>query len=175
MFFSDIGQNIVEELSIATRGANLGWNDWEGSYRFISRQEVDLANPRGDPSMVYPVAEYGQIDPLLQNQSAASGVVVYRADDVPQLEDKVLFADNPSGEIFYVSADDLPEGGQDAIRRILLRHQGTPKTLLQVIQAKNAEQGREAATRVDLRMAEGPEGQVILLNKQDGVIRVLVR
>ena len=175
MFFSDIGQNIVEELSVASRGANLGWNDWEGSYRFISRQEVDLRSPRGDPSVTYPVAEYGQLDPLLQNSSAASGVFVYRGDAIPQLEDLVLFGDNPSGEIFYVSADDLPEGGQAPIRRVLLNHGGAPRTLLQVINEKRAEQGKEPATRVDLRMAAGPDGQVVILNKQDGIIRVLAR
>ena len=40
MFVADIGQNIVEELALVTTGANLGWNDWEGSYRFVSRQAV---------------------------------------------------------------------------------------------------------------------------------------
>ena len=39
----------------------------------------------------------------------------------------------------------------------------------------NAEQGRERATRVDLRFGTGPEGRVFVLNKQDGVIRELVR
>ena len=33
MFIADIGQNIVEEISPVTAGANLGWNDWEGSFR----------------------------------------------------------------------------------------------------------------------------------------------
>ena len=32
-----------------TAGANLGWNDWEGSFAFVSRSGVRLANPRGDP------------------------------------------------------------------------------------------------------------------------------
>ena len=32
MFLADIGQNIVEEISVVTPGANLGWNEWEGSY-----------------------------------------------------------------------------------------------------------------------------------------------
>ena len=30
LFLSDIGQNIVEEVSLVTPGANLGWNVWEG-------------------------------------------------------------------------------------------------------------------------------------------------
>jgi glucose/arabinose dehydrogenase len=96
MFVADIGQNIVEEISPVTAGANLGWNVWEGSYRFISRQAVSLDKPRGDPTMTYPVAEYGQIDPLLQNQSAASGLLVYRGKEIPQLSNRLLFTDLPS-------------------------------------------------------------------------------
>ena len=174
MFMADIGQNIVEELSLVEAGDNLGWNVWEGSFRFVSRSEVRLENPRGDPAFRYPVAEYGQLDPLLQRQSAATGVHVYRAGAIPQLTGLVLFGDNPSGEIFYISADELPDGGQEPIRRILLNDGGQVKTLLQVIRETNASQGREAATRADLRFGSGPDGQVLLLNKRDGVIRLLV-
>jgi hypothetical protein len=174
MFLADIGQNIVEEISRVTAGANLGWNDWEGSYRFISRQEVGLDKPRGDPTVSYPVVEYGQLDPLLQGSSAVTGVVVYRGNQIPQLANLVLFGDNPSGEVFYVNADKLPDGGQDAIRRVLLYHSGTAKTLLELIKEKNAAQGKTVATRADLRFGTGPDNQVFLLNKRDGTIRLLV-
>ena len=174
LFVADIGQNIVEEMSLVTSGANLGWNDWEGSFRFISRREVSLVDPRGEAGLNFPVAEYGQLDPLLQRSSAATGLVVYRDDAIPQLTNLVLFGDSPSGEIFYVDADDLPEGGQESIRRVLLDHQGDTKTLLQVIQDKNVAQGRTPTGRADLRLDHGPDGQVYLLNKHDGVIRRLV-
>jgi hypothetical protein len=164
----------VEKLTLVTAGANLGWNVWEGSFRFISRSGVSLANQRGDPAITYPVAEYGQLDPLLQRQSAASGLHVYRDGAIPQLASLVLFGDNPSGEIFYIQADDLPSGGQDSIRRILLNDGGEAKTLLQVIQEKNRGQGRSPASRADLRFGPGPDGQVFLLNKYDGIIRLLV-
>ena len=174
MFVADIGQNIVEEVSEITSGANLGWNRWEGSFRYISREEVSLVDPRGKPGFVYPIVEYGQVDPLFQPGVAASGLVVYRWSHIPQLENRMVFADNPSGEIFYVSADPLPSGGQDAVRRILLDDGGTAKTLLQIIQERNAQQGREPATRADLRIAYTDDGRVFLLNKRDGVIRLLV-
>ena len=174
LFVADIGQNIVEEISLVTAGANLGWNDWEGSFRFISRREVSLVDPRGEAGLSYPVAEWGQLDPLLQRSSAATGLVVYRDDAVPQLADKVLFGDNPSGEVFYVSADDLPDGGQDAIRRVLFNHEGETKTLLQLIQEKNRAQGRDPTGRADLRFGTGPDGRIFLLNKRDGVVRRLV-
>ena len=173
MFVADIGQNIVEEVSPVTAGANLGWNTWEGSYRFISRQAVNAEKPRSDPAMTYPVAEYGQIDPLLQNQSAASGLIVYRGKEIPQLSNRLIFTDMPSGEIFYVSADKLPPGGQDPIRRVMIGTEGDFKTVLQVIQAKNQQQGKKPATRADLRISAGPANQIFLLNKGDGVIRVV--
>jgi hypothetical protein len=174
MYMSDIGQNIVEEISPVTAGANLGWNDWEGSYRYVNRF-VALDQPRSDKAMTYPVVEYGQVDPLLQNNAAAIGGLVYRDGAIRQLSNLLIFGDNPSGEIFYVHADKLPaNGGQDAIRRILLDDNGEGKTLLQIVQAKNTAQGKKPATRVDLRFGLGLDGQVFLLNKRDGVIRLLV-
>jgi hypothetical protein len=101
-------------------------------------------------------------------------VHVYRGSAIPQLANLILFGDVPSGEVFYVNADDMPEGGQDSIRRILLNDGGQAKTLLQLIQEKNTRQGKEPAPRADLRFGAGPDGQVFLLNKYDGVIRLLV-
>ena len=183
MFFTDIGQNIVEEISLVTPGANFGWNDWEGSFGFISRAEVSLANQRGDSRVTYPVAEYDHVDPLLVERSpptgrtstAATGVYVYRGNAIPQLANRVLWGDMPSGEIFHIDADYLPACGQNALARVLFRDQGESKTLLQLIQAKNAEQGRDTATRSDLHFGTGPGGRVFVLNKQDGVIREIVR
>jgi hypothetical protein len=174
LFVADIGQNIVEEVSAVRSGDNLGWNDWEGSFGFISRQAVRLEHPRSDPKMTYPVVEYGQLDPLLQNQSAVTMGPVYRHDAIKQLTSLAIFGDNPSGEIFYVNADKLPSGGQDAIQRILLNYKGTRQTFLQVIKDKNVQQGRSPATRTDLRFGFGPDGEVLLLNKRDGTVRMLV-
>lgn len=174
MFLADIGQNIVEKLSLVTAGANLGWSDWEGSYRFISSREVSLENPRGDANVLFPIAEYDQIDPLIQNSAAATGLHIFRTNDVPALANMVLWGDMPSGEIFYLPADDPPAGGQASIRRILFNDGGTAKTLLQLVQEKNATQGKDAATRADMRMSPGPDGKVLILNKYDGTIRTIV-
>jgi hypothetical protein len=174
LFLADIGQNIVEELSVVRPGANLGWNKWEGSFGYISREAVDLTRRRSDPAVTYPVVEYGQLDPLLQGSSAITGVHVYRGDAIPQLANLVLFGDFPSGEIFYIHADKLPNGGQDPIRRVLLDEGTGPKTLLQLIREKNARQGKPPASRADLRFGAGPDGRVFLLNKHDGTIRLLV-
>ncbi|MBK8247147.1 MAG: PQQ-dependent sugar dehydrogenase [Gemmatimonadetes bacterium] len=179
MFMSDIGQNIVEEVSPVTAGANLGWNTWEGSYRFVSQRAVSTEAPRSDPGVTYPIVEWGQLDPILlpSNSSASVGALVYRSNRVPQLNGRLLFGDMPSGELFHVSADELPAGGQDAIRRVLFKTDAaaTPRTFLAIIQEKNRAQGKPVATRADLRFDGNAAGQVFLLNKADGVIRVIER
>lgn len=172
MYLADIGQNIVEEISPVTAGANLGWNVWEASFKYVNRQ-VDVANPRSDPAMTWPIVEFDHTDPLL-NRPAVTGVYVYRQNDIKQLRNLMLFGDNPSGEIFYINADRQPAGGQDAIRRVMFDDKGTNKTLLQLIREKNAAQGKPPAPRADLRFGRGPRGQIFIMNKRDGVIRLFV-
>ncbi len=171
LLLADIGQNQVEEVTEVPAGGNLGWNVWEGSYRYVDRQ-VDLNNPRSNDSMVWPIAEYDHADPLLVRQVAVSGLSVYRDDTIPALQNKIVFGDNPSGELFYVDAD-IENGGAEAIRRILLKTPDGNKTLLEVVQAQNAVNGDDAASRVDMRFGAGPNGEIFLLNKHDGVVRML--
>jgi len=174
VFVADIGQGTVEEVSVASTGANLGWNVWEGSFRYTGRRGVDASRPRSDPAFVYPVAEYAHGDPLLLSRAAVTGVHVYRSGGIPQLMNRVLFADFPSGEIFHFDADDPPAGGNQGFRRVLLRHGDEVKTFLQLVQEKNRAQGRDPSQRADLRFGAGPEGRVFLLDKHDGTIRLLV-
>jgi len=174
LFVADIGQNTVEELSLAWSGANLGWNVWEGSFRYVGREGVGVADPRSDPSMSYPVAEYGHGDPLLTNRAAITGVVAYRHETIPQLEGRLLFADYPSGEIFHVSADDLPDGGEESIRRVLLRDGDASRTFLDLVDRATTSERQERSERTDLRFATGPDGRLFLLNKHDGVIREIL-
>lgn len=175
LFLADIGQTIIEKVTLVPAGANLGWNAWEGSFRFIRNTAVASEGRRADPKVTYPLVEYGQVDPLLQNQAAANGVIVYRGSEIPQIANLVLFTDMPSGEIFYFSADNLPQGGQDPIRRVIPTVNGTDKTVLQLVQEKNTAQGKKPATRADLRLSMGAGNQVFLLNKGDGTIRVFSR
>jgi hypothetical protein len=173
MYVADIGQNLLEEVSPVARGANLGWNRWEGSFRFIDGEGVDVSDPRGDPDVTYPVVEYAHGDPLLLSRSAVTGVHVYRATEIAQLGNRALFGDFPSGEIFQFDADRPPAGGNRSFGRILLSDGGAPKTLLQLVRDKNALQGKKPAERVDLRFGSGRDGRVFLLDKHDGTVRLL--
>ncbi len=173
MYVADIGQKQIEEISEVTAGANLGWSVWEGSFKYVNRQ-VDLDNPRSGKGMTWPIVEYDHRDRLLQGVVAITGIVIYRSDEIASLRNLMIFGDNPSGEIFYIDADRQPSGGHDAIRRILLKHGDARKTLLQTIRERNAAQGKKPAARADLRFGSDHAGRIYLLNKYDGVVRLLV-
>ena len=173
MFTTDIGQNVIEELSTVTAGANLGWNVWEASARFEGGT-VSYDDWRGDPDLIYPVAEFDHADPLFSVRSAVTGLVIYRDDTIPQLENRLLIGDLVSGEIFYLDADDLPAGGKSALRRVLLRQGGEARTLLELVRAKNRAEGRPQSERTDLRLFAVPDGRIFVLNKHDGTLRAMV-
>ena len=173
MFEAEIGQNINEEINQITAGANYGWNVWEGSFKYFNR-EVSIEDQRGDPKMTFPIVDFDHTDPLFPSgRLAATGIYVYRETAIKALTGLLIFGDNPSGEIFYVNADALPKGGQN-LHRMLFNDKGETKTLLQLIKEKNTQQGKPPATRADLRMGVGPSGQLFVLNKRDGIIRLLV-
>jgi hypothetical protein len=172
LFVADIGQNAVEEISPVTAGANLGWNTWEASFPYVKGQ-VDTTRQRDEAGLTWPVVEYDHRDPLFQ-RAAITGLIIYRRTEIRQLQNLMIFGDNPSGQIFYVDADKLPNGGQAAVRQVLFNDNGTRKTLLQLIGETNTKQKKEPAGRADLRFGEGPRGQVFVLNKRDGVIRLFV-
>lgn len=174
MYVADIGQGVVEEISPVPKGGNLGWNVWEGSFRYAGRTGVDTAGRRAAANMTFPIAEYDHTDSILSNRAAVTGVVVYRAAAIPALRNRVIFGDMPSGEVLSVSADETQAAGQDHIRRVLFREGGATRTFLQIIREKNTQQGKQPAARTDLRFGSGPGDQVFLLNKADGVIRLLI-
>ena len=100
---------------------------------------------------------------------------MYRRTAIPQLTGKLLFGDNPSGEIFYIDADHLPNGGQDAIRRVLFNDKGTGQDAAATHQGEERRAGKPPANRADLRFGQGPNGEIFIMNKRDGVIRLLVK
>ena len=176
MYMADIGQGIVEEVTTVTKGANLGWRVWEGSYRFVNGSEVSLDTPRSDPKVTYPVVEFAQLDPLLQNSSAVTMGYVYRHNRLKQLSNLLLFGDNPSGEMFYVQrrqAAAQRRPGCDPPHRVQ-RQRADEERCCDLVKAKTAEQGKKPPTRADLRYGEGPDGRIFILNKWDGVIREIV-
>ncbi len=104
LFVGDAGQGLWEEVSLAVRGGNFGWNVKEGTHCFnaadntVSLEACPDETDDGVP-LIDPVIEYAHID----NPGAEGiGVVVvggdvYRGRSVPQLRGRYVFGDFSRG------------------------------------------------------------------------------
>jgi glucose/arabinose dehydrogenase len=108
LWIGDVGQNMWEEVDVATqasgngKGANYGWNVWEGTHRFRD----------GDaPGAVPPVYEYSHEG----GNCSVTGGHVYRGRKIPALRGVYLFADYCVGDLRGVVLQD----GRVAQERIL--------------------------------------------------------
>ncbi|QDU90240.1 Soluble aldose sugar dehydrogenase YliI precursor [Pirellulimonas nuda] len=187
MLIADIGQANVEEINLGVAGANYGWSVSEGTFRVVNANVVDnlpVDHP-ADP-YTYPVAQY---DHDLNNNNQPDGLIavaggpVYRGEALPGLTGRYLFGDFAQGGALYSVGvgdlelrDDLTNVGQYSgghlapISELRLTRGGSPTTLLAII--RNASQNF-GLSRTDVRIAAGPDGEVYLLNKHDGMVRRL--
>jgi len=130
MFMSEIGQNTVEEISPITAEPTLDGIIWEGSGRFVAGRDggVNVADPRSDAENDLPHRRVRSPRSTFAAQRRGDRLlVVYREKTIPQLTGKLLFGDNPSGEIFYVSADNLPKGDRMRTAAYCLATTARPK------------------------------------------------
>jgi hypothetical protein len=174
----DIGEGNMEELNLLAPEADYGWPYREGT--FALDPDVDLqvvfALPPDDASFgyTYPVAQYDH-----DEGRAVAGGVVSRALAPTELKGALVFGDIVEGRIFHASTDELAaaDDGDPAttaqVRELNLRHDGTEKTLLEIV-ADALNMAPEDLDRVDLRLATGLSGDLYLTTKQDGFVRRLV-
>lgn len=94
LWVGDVGQNAVEEISIVTSGANLGWNVMEGDtcYNATSCNQTGLTAP---------VAVYSHAS----GRCSVTGGPVVRDGETPEVEGSYLYADFCSGELWALRAD----------------------------------------------------------------------
>lgn len=94
LWVGDVGQNAVEEISIATSGANLGWNVMEGDTCY----DATSCNQTG---LTAPVAVYDHSG----GRCSVTGGPVVRDGETPEVEGSYLYADFCSGEVWALRAD----------------------------------------------------------------------
>jgi glucose/arabinose dehydrogenase len=100
LWVADVGQNEWEEINRlpavngfeAGRGANLGWNEMEGTHPFDGGE-----NPAGG---VLPIFEYDH-----DQGCSITGGYVYRGEDIPGLDGAYLFADYCAAGINAIQVD----------------------------------------------------------------------
>ena len=87
-YIADVGQNRFEEVDIGRRGANYGWNVFEGNEPFAS-------SPLGPGTLTFPIHVY---DHSFGN--AITGGYVYRGAESGGLQGDYFFTDSGSGRVF---------------------------------------------------------------------------
>ena len=105
---ADVGQNLVEEINLVSKGGNYGWNLKEGSFRFLSETGQISDDLIGLPSdLIDPVAEYDHDD-----GTSITGGYVYNGSELPVLTGLYVFGDfstgfgSPDGRLFYTDLSD---------------------------------------------------------------------
>jgi hypothetical protein len=174
LYIADIGQDAKEEINVGVNGGNFGWDLREGS-----------VFPAG--GFINPVAEWehtvelaphpSPLPPgLALNSDAVTMGEVFRGTGIPQLDGMLIAGDNPKG-VFYlldVDSDPLDGGGEGWSELIAIEESsGEQKRLITMINEERASLGLAEVNRADLRFSVNTAGEVYVLNKQDGVLRML--
>lgn len=175
LYIADIGQGTTEEINVAVNGGNFGWDVREGS-----------GSTTG--GFINPVAEYRHSvtaaphpSPLPSNWATDNDAItmgeVYRGTGISDLDGILMAGDNPKGLIYIldVESDPLDGGGEGWTELIPIDVEtGEERRLISLINAERASLGLGNSGRADLRFSVNTPGEVFILNKNDGMLRMLV-
>ena len=106
MLLGHVGQETIEWINIVTRGANFGWNYFEGTRQWTNSAQI----PTGF-SFTPPLTQYGHTN----GRNCVIGGVVSRGLRLSQLYGAYLYGDYGSGEIWA-----LRHAGTNVLENTLL-------------------------------------------------------
>jgi len=104
MVVADVGQDKFEEVSIVTKGDNMGWDIREGAHCFPP--DKDCLGP-ATGGFVDPIFEYGR-----DLGQSITGGHVYTGKQVPALSNRYVFADFLTGRFWALT---LPPAGHTGL------------------------------------------------------------
>ncbi len=111
LYVADVGQNLVEEITVVSNGENHGWRHKEGSFFFDANGSssgfiaTEPAAPLPPEPLIDPIAQYDHDD-----GTAIVGGFVYHDTAIPELNGFYVFGDfstgfsNPNGRLFYLDS-----------------------------------------------------------------------
>ena len=175
LYIADIGQGFAEEINLAVNGGNFGWKVREG-----------WGSTTG--GYINPVAEYRHTvtaaphpSPIPSNWAVNNDAItmgeVFRGTGIPELDGMLMAGDNPKGLLYLLDVDSDPLAGGGAGWTELIPLEiatGQQRRLIALINAERARQGLGNSGRADLRLSVNTPGEVFVLNKNDGILRMLV-
>jgi glucose/arabinose dehydrogenase len=120
LFVGDAGQELWEEVSIAVKGGNYGWNVKEGTHCFSTDNPdesppecpdtVGAPHPRAGDPLIDPVIEYANHHQPGGLGATVIGGHVYRGQALPQFSGRYVFGDwsrefeEPDGSVFVAKS-----------------------------------------------------------------------
>ena len=120
LFVGDAGQELWEEVSIAVKGGNFGWNVKEGTHCFSTDNPdesppecpdtVGAPHPRAGDPLIDPVIEYANHHQPGGLGATVIGGHVYRGVTLPQFSGRYIFGDwsrefeEPDGSVFVAKS-----------------------------------------------------------------------
>ncbi len=175
LYIADIGQDLAEELNLAVNGGNFGWDVRQGSGSTVG-------------GFINPVAEYRHTvavaphpSPLPPGFALDSDAItvgeVYRGTSIPELDGVLMASDFPKGLMYLLDVDSDPlDGGGEGLTELIPVNvsTGQQRRLISLINADRASNGIGNTSRADLRFSVNTPGEIFVLNKHDGVLRMLV-
>jgi glucose/arabinose dehydrogenase len=107
LYVADVGQDIYEEVSVVTNGANAGWAYYEGNVlakTLYPSETTILTNPPA--GLLFPIQVYHHTTGGSSNiGQSVSGGIVYRGTRISQLYGYYIFGDYQSGNIWALRYD----------------------------------------------------------------------
>ena len=116
LYVGDAGQELWEEVSVAVKGGNFGWNVKEGTHCFSTDNPdesppecpdtVGAPHPRAGDPLIDPVIEYANHHQPGGLGATVIGGHVYRGQALPQFSGRYVFGDwsrefeEPDGSVF---------------------------------------------------------------------------
>jgi hypothetical protein len=201
LFAATIGLHSWESVYVVHKGANYGYSLREGRHVLktdnmttdlpaVDRIPVQVTDTvtAGTVKPSYPVVEYGHV---ATGGDAIAGGFVYRGAKFPALRGKYVFGDISTGRVWYadvkemVAADDGRPDTMAATHEFSLAANGeTFPTMFPIVKAAYHQRGGKdpdlpgSATvsgrgRADIRFAVDSDGDIYILSKSDGMIRVV--
>jgi glucose/arabinose dehydrogenase len=196
-----IGLSTWETVDIVHKGANYGYSRREGPQQLnddnslssppekdVIPVQIDAERTDGTVHPTYPVIAYGHAKE--NGIIAIANGFVYRGDAIPTLRGKLLFGDITSGRLWWAD-----------MKEMLAADDGDPKSMAQTHEVKIASDGKVYGTmapiveaayharggkaphlpgaervpggRSDIRLAMDAAGQLYIMSKSDGTIRVI--
>lgn len=204
LIVAEPGRDNVEEVNIVVSGGNYGWSDREGTFVHLTDGEglvtgvADLPDDDALNGYVYPAIQFGhqgEAGAGFGGQAIAGGFVV---DNGSELSGQYFFADFPlTGDIYHsafeetiaaVTTLDADDPQRDApsdlsqaeISRVAITFDadGDPQTA-SVGRAHPRDVFDDSAnynstTRSDVRLGQGPDGEMYVSSKQNGTIYLVL-